>query len=87
MIHLPKTLKYGGAVLTAGVRILAAPRAAHALAATLAQVVNTTANPAPNEGVAPMEMARRRVALRLLHRQPVIWKTVQSPSAQSRCMK
>jgi hypothetical protein len=36
----------GGAAILAVVLTLAAPRAAHALAATLVQVVNTTANPA-----------------------------------------
>ena len=49
MFKLPKTLStYGAAALAAGVLILAAPRAAHAIAATLVQVVNTTANPVPN---------------------------------------
>jgi len=48
MFKLLKTLSYGAAALTAGVLILAAPRAAHAIAATLVQVVNTTANPVPN---------------------------------------
>ncbi len=37
---------FGAGVLALGVLMLAAPRAAHAIAATLVQVVNTTANPA-----------------------------------------
>ena len=51
MFHLPKTLTYGAAALAAGALILATPRAAHAIAATLVQVTNTTADPVPNKDV------------------------------------
>ena len=51
MFKLPKTLNYGAAALAAGVLILAAPRAVHAVAATLVQVTNTTADPVPNKDV------------------------------------
>ena len=51
MIKLPKTLVYGAAALTAGVLFLAAPRAAHAIAATLVEVMNTRATPVPNQDV------------------------------------
>jgi len=49
MFRLPKTVPtYGAAAIVAAALVLAAPRAAHAIAATLVQVVNTTANPVPN---------------------------------------
>ena len=52
MIQLPKSaLSYGAAALAAGALMLAAPRAAHAIAATLVQVTNTPANPAIAQGV------------------------------------
>lgn len=49
MFRLPKSLPfYGALAIAAGVLILAAPRAAQAIAATLVQVTNTVANPVPN---------------------------------------
>jgi hypothetical protein len=49
MFRLPKSvLSFCGGALALGVLILAAPRAAHAIAATLVQVTNTAANPVPN---------------------------------------
>jgi len=52
MMKPPKSiLSFGAGVLTLGVLILAAPRAAHALAATLVQVTNTSANPAVTQNV------------------------------------
>lgn len=49
MFQLPKSvLSFGAGALTLGVFILAAPRAAHAISATLVQVTNTAANPVPN---------------------------------------
>jgi len=48
MLNIRQTLSYGAAALAAGALILAVPRAAHAIFATLVQVVNTTANPVPN---------------------------------------
>jgi hypothetical protein len=51
MFHLPKTLTYGSAVLAAVALLLAAPRAMHAVAATLVQVTNTTAEPVPAKDV------------------------------------
>jgi len=39
-------LSYGAVAIATGILLLAAPRAAHAIAATLVQVVNTSANPA-----------------------------------------
>jgi hypothetical protein len=44
-------LSFGAGALALGVLILAAPRAAHALAATLVQVTNTSANPAITQSV------------------------------------
>jgi hypothetical protein len=41
---------YGAVALAAAVLSLAAPRAAHAIAATLVQVTNTAANPAITQG-------------------------------------
>ena len=47
MFQLPKSvLSYGAVAFTAGALMLAAPRATHAIAATLVQVTNTAANPA-----------------------------------------
>jgi hypothetical protein len=46
MFKLPKPFTYGAAALAAGALVLAVPRAAHAVAATLVQVV--TASPVPN---------------------------------------
>jgi hypothetical protein len=52
MLRLPKSvLTYGGTALAAALLALAAPRAAHALAATLVQVANTSANPAVTQNV------------------------------------
>lgn len=52
MFKLPKTLPFfGAAAVAAGVLILAAPRAVHAVAATLVQVTNTAADPVPNKDV------------------------------------
>jgi hypothetical protein len=49
MFKLPKNLSvYGAAALAVATLVLATPRAAHAIAATLVQVTNTTANPVPN---------------------------------------
>src|SRR5580658_2987813 len=49
MFRLPKTVStYGAAAISAAVLLLAAPRAAHSVAAALVQVTNTTANPVPN---------------------------------------
>jgi hypothetical protein len=46
MLRLPKTLlPFGAGALALGILMLAAPRAAHAIAATLVQVTNTPANP------------------------------------------
>jgi hypothetical protein len=42
---------YGAVALATAVLFLAAPRAAHAIAATLVQVTNTAANPVPNKDV------------------------------------
>ncbi len=51
MFRLPKTvLHLGAATIVLGALILIAPRAAHAIAATLVQVTNTTANPAVTQG-------------------------------------
>jgi hypothetical protein len=61
MFHLPKTLTYGAAALTAGALILAAPRAAHAIAATLVQVTNTAASPAVAQDVS--KLASQQVTL------------------------
>jgi hypothetical protein len=47
MFRLSKSvLSFGAGTLALGVLMLAAPRAAHAIAATLVQVTNTAANPA-----------------------------------------
>lgn len=47
MFGIPRSvLSLAAAIAAAGVLTLAVPRAAHAIAATLVQVVNTTANPA-----------------------------------------
>jgi hypothetical protein len=52
MFRLPKSvLSFGAGALALCVLILAAPRAAHAIAATLVQVTNTTANPAITQSV------------------------------------
>ena len=52
MIRIPKSvLTLGSVVLAAGALTLAVPRAAHAIAATLVLVTNTTANPAITESV------------------------------------
>jgi hypothetical protein len=52
MIRLPKLiLPYATCALALGVVILASPRAAHAIVATLVQVTNTTANPAITQSV------------------------------------
>lgn len=52
MFKLSKSvLSFGAGALTLGVLILAAPRAAHAIAATLVQVTNTAANPAVTQDV------------------------------------
>lgn len=49
MFRIPKTvLSIGAGALALGALILAAPRTAHALAATLVQVTNTSANPVIN---------------------------------------
>jgi hypothetical protein len=44
-------LSFGAGALVLGVLILAAPRAAHAIAATLVQVTNTASNPAVTQDV------------------------------------
>src|SRR5579863_4422906 len=44
-------LSFGAGALALSVLILAAPRAAHAIAATLVQVTNTPANPAVTQSV------------------------------------
>jgi hypothetical protein len=47
MFRIPKSvLSFGAVAVAGGALTLAVPRAAHAIAATLVQVVNTTANPA-----------------------------------------
>jgi hypothetical protein len=47
MFRLPKlVLSYGAVAVATGILMLAAPRAVHAIAATLVQVTNTSANPA-----------------------------------------
>ena len=52
MFRLPKSaLSFGAGALAVAVLILAAPRGAHAIAATLVQVTNTAANPVPNQDV------------------------------------
>jgi hypothetical protein len=52
MFKLPKTvLSFGAGALALGGLILAAPRTAHAIAATLVQVTNTPADPVPNKDV------------------------------------
>lgn len=43
-------ISYAAVAIAAAVLILAAPRAAHAIAATLVQVTNTAANPAITQG-------------------------------------
>jgi hypothetical protein len=43
-------ISYGAVALATAVLLLAAPRAAHAIAATLVQVTNTAANPAITQG-------------------------------------
>lgn len=51
MSPLPKTvLHFGAAALAVGALVIAAPKAAKAIAATLVQVTNTTANPAIVQG-------------------------------------
>ena len=45
-------LSFGAGALALGVLMLAAPRAAHAIAAALVQVTNTAANPAITQSVA-----------------------------------
>jgi hypothetical protein len=58
MLRLRKSvLPYGACVLALGAVILAAPRAAHAIAATLVQVTNTTANPVITQS-APAEASQ-----------------------------
>ena len=48
MMKPPKSiLSFGAGILTLGVLILAAPRAAHAIAATLVLITNTSSNPVP----------------------------------------
>ena len=55
MFRVPKSaLSYGAVAFTAGALMLAAPRAAHAIAATLVQVTNTPANPAVSQDVAKL---------------------------------
>jgi len=55
MIHIPKYAKSLGAVVAAaGILTLAAPRAAHAVAAALVQVTNTTASPAVTQSTPSM---------------------------------
>lgn len=50
MIRIPKTVvSFGALALAAGALTLAVPRAAHALAAALVQVINSTASPANTE--------------------------------------
>ena len=44
-------LSFGAGALALGLLILGAPRAAHAIAATLVQITNTTANPAITESI------------------------------------
>ena len=61
MFHLPKTFTYGAAALAAGVLILALPRGAHAIAATLVQVTNTAAGPAVVQDVS--KLASQQVTL------------------------
>ncbi len=52
MFRPPKSvLSYGAVAVATGILMLAAPRAAHAIAATLVQVTNTAANPAITQGV------------------------------------
>lgn len=47
MFRIPKSiLSFGAVAVASGALTLAVPRAAHAIAATLVQIVNTTANPA-----------------------------------------
>jgi hypothetical protein len=49
MFRLPKSVPfYGALAIAAGALILAAPRAAQAVASALVQVTNTVANPVPN---------------------------------------
>jgi hypothetical protein len=51
VFRLPKTVPtYGAAAIVAAALLLAAPRAAHAIAATLVQVTNTAASPAITQG-------------------------------------
>jgi hypothetical protein len=53
MFRLPKQIfSLGAGALALGVLMLAAPRAAHAIAAALVQVTNTTANPAITQSTA-----------------------------------
>jgi hypothetical protein len=55
MIKLPKSvLPFGAGALALGALIVAAPRAAHAIAATLVQVTNTSASPAVAQDVSRM---------------------------------
>jgi hypothetical protein len=61
MFKLPQTLTYGAAALAAGALILAAPRAAHAIAATLVQVTNTPASPVVAQDVS--RLASQQITL------------------------
>jgi hypothetical protein len=47
-------LSYGAVAIATGILMLAAPRAAHAIAATLVQVTNTPVNPAVSQDVAKL---------------------------------
>jgi hypothetical protein len=52
MFRLPKSvLSFGAGAVALGVLVFAAPRAAHAIAATLVQVANTSANPVLVESI------------------------------------
>ena len=58
MVRIPKSmLSFGAFALAAGVLTLAVPRAAHAVAAALVQVSNTTENPAITQSV-PSQASR-----------------------------
>jgi len=58
MIRIPKSIfSFGALFLAVGVLTLAVPRAAHAVAAALVQVNNTTANAAITQNV-PSQAAR-----------------------------
>ncbi len=61
MFNLRQTVSYGAAALAAGALILAVPRAAHAIAATLVQVTNTAAGPAVAQDVS--KLASQQVTL------------------------